>query len=139
MMLKLPDYNFTLIIPADTRKDTPEEVEMKLVKGIIASGQLQFPAGCHGMVNIAIYDSKQQLYPANPPETYHGDDMRIPLVGIHELDKPPYKLKMKGWSPGTSYQHTIQLAISVLPAEVVSPYKVIEDFVAILKKMLRLP
>ena len=134
----MPDYNFTLTVTANTSKDAPAEEEMKLMKGVIASALLQFPAGCHGLVHITIADSKQQLYPANADETYHGDDVNIPIIGKHALDKPPYKLLLKGWSPNTSYDHTIQLALSILPEAEASPYSTLTDLVKIMKRLMGL-
>lgn len=134
----MPDYNFTLTVPANTSKDAPVEIEMKLMKGVIASGILQFPAGCHGMVHITICDGRGQLYPANAEDTYHGDDIIIPLTARHVLDMAPYKLIMRGWSPNTSYDHTIQFALAVLSEEEASPYKALLDLVAIFKRLLGL-
>lgn len=134
----MPDYNFTLTVPANTSKDTPQTVEMKLKRGAIASGLLQFPAGCHGLVYVVIVDGKHQLYPANAGETYHGDNIAIPIVGKHVLDSAPYKLWIKGWSPNTSYDHTIQLAIAILEEGEASPYKALSDLLAILKRIMGL-
>jgi len=134
----MPDYNFTLTIPADTQKDDPVIVVMNLMKGVIASGILQFPAGCHGFVHVIIADSKQQLYPANADETYHGDDTNIPLIGKHALDKAPYKLLIKGWSPDTDYDHMIQVSLSVLSEEEASPALAIRDLIRTLKRIIGL-
>ena len=134
----MPDYNFTLTIPADTSPGAPAETELMLTKGVLASGQLHFPAGCHGLVHVVIADGRGQLYPANAGDTYHVDDAIIPLVGRYMLDTAPYKLFLRGWSPGTRYGHVIQLSLSVLPEEEVSPWRIVQDFVAIMKRLMGL-
>ena len=134
----MPDYNFTLTVPAATKPEAPMEIELNLTKGVIASGQLFFPPGCHGLVHIIIADGRGQLYPANAEDTYHYDDAIIPLVGRYVLDTAPYKLFMRGWSPGANYDHTIQLSLAVLPEEEVTPWRIIQDFMLILKRLMGL-
>ena len=134
----MPDYNFTLTVPANTKPDHPAEKELILTKGVIASGQLYFPPGCHGLVHIIIADGRGQLYPANAEDTYHFDNYIVPLVGRYALDTTPYKLFLRGWSPGTNYDHTIQLSLAVLPEEEISPWRILRDFMNILKRLMGL-
>lgn len=132
----MPEYNFTVLVPANTPREDPVQVEMDLTRGMIAGGLMMFPAGCHGMVHMVICDGVGQLYPANGADTYHGDDAMIPIVGKYKLDTAPYKLYLYAWSPDTDFNHSIQVAISVLSEEEVSLAPVFRDFTKMLKRLL---
>jgi hypothetical protein len=116
----MPDYNFTIKVPKNTARDQPVKTELELMKGIIAGGQIFFPAGCQGLAHVTINDSLGQLYPANAADTFHGDNGSIPLVGRHLLDSSPFKLSAYAWNEDDTYDHTIQITVNLLTPEEVN-------------------
>ncbi|RLC86240.1 MAG: hypothetical protein DRJ03_09350 [Chloroflexi bacterium] len=132
----MPDYNFTITIPANTPRDDPQKVELELTRGIIAGGQIYFPAGCHGLAHVVICDGNGQLYPSNADETFHGEDGAIPLVGRYLLDSAPYKLYAKAWNLDDTYDHTVQLTINVLSPEEVNLSLGLNELIDLFKMFL---
>ncbi len=132
----MPDYNYTVTVPANTSKDNPQVTECKLTRGILAGGQIFFPHGCNGMVHVVICDGSGQLYPANAEDTFHGNASTVELVGRHKLDSAPYKLYIKAWSPNTRHSHSIQVTLHVLSEEELNPSVLLRDILDLLRQEL---
>lgn len=134
----MPDYNYTITVPKSTTKEDPVVTEMKLTKGVIASGEIEFPFGCAGLCHVTINDSRGQLYPSNDGESFHGDGGKVPLVGRHKLDATPYKLYARCWNEDDTYQHKPQIHLAILPEEELKPLSAIEDLIKIFKRLMGL-
>jgi len=132
----MPDYNFSITVPADTSKDSPIETELQLTRGVVTGGQIYFPYGCNNMVHLIICDANGQLYPANKQDTFNGNGVAIPLIGRYVLDSEPYRLIAKAWSPGTFYNHTLTLTLNVLTEEEIYWYKTLRDFTETFKILI---
>jgi len=134
----LPDYNFTITVPANTSKDNPVKVEATLTKGVLAGGQIFFPPGCHGLCHVTINDVNGQLYPANAEDNFHGDTFPVELLGRYKLDTAPFKLYIHAWNEDDTYQHTPQVALHVLTEEEMYPFEVLKEFVTLMKRLMGL-
>ena len=135
----MPDYNFTVKIPTNTEESDPERIDLSLTKGLIAGGQIFFPAGCHGLAHVTIHDGRGQLYPANKDDTFHGEDGAIPLVGRHEIDAVPFMLFAQAWNEDDTYDHTIQITLNILTLEEVNLNPIMQrllDVMTAMKKLL---
>lgn len=75
-------------------------------------------AGCHGMVYATVSHKLTQLMPFNPDEAVAADNETVRGSFYWEVTDPEPELTLRAWSPGTSYDHTITVRVTMLPKEV---------------------
>ena len=126
-------YDFSFTIPANTPRKTPEELDCKLTNGIIHRVEVAFPAGCAGLVFLAIRKGLHQVWPTNPDGAFNTDGYTIAFNEYYQLFSAPYKLTLEGWSLDDTYDHTLEVRIGILPAEILMPE---ETFIQAFKKLL---
>ena len=110
-------YEFGLTVTANTLKASPVELEVPLNAGTITAIGVQFPAGCSGLVFVTISRSGHQIWPGDPDEAIAGEDAIVSWAEDYDLDDPPFSLLLRGWSPGTTYDHKITFRFSLLSLE----------------------
>jgi hypothetical protein len=108
-------YKAAFTVPANTPRDTPEVQVVNLAIGTLTEIELLFPPGPVGMVNIQIYHLEHQLYPTTPGQSFIGHDTHITIADRYDLRDDPPQLRLFGWSPGTSYDHTVEISFTVAP------------------------
>jgi len=128
-------FAWDILIPANTLESAPIEQYLRLSKGVITSVSVKFPAGCQGVVKVRFLHAEFQLVPISKGEWVTGDDEEVETETYYELDGIPYALKFIGNSPGTSNSHTLQVRISVQPADVASLRPFLNLFTRFLKKI----
>ena len=129
-------YEFNITVPAATTKDEPEEIEAQLVPGIITRVEAEFPSGCHRLVHISIVEGAYQMFPRNPDGTLSADGRTITFNPYQKLTRGHHILKIRGWSPQTSYPHRIGVRFNVQPEEVATPWEALRNFVNLFKKLV---
>jgi len=108
-------FCWDITVDADTSEEDPLTGWLQLPKGIITHVDVKFPAGCHGMVKVRLFQEALQLIPLSEDEWVTGDDEPVPTDTYAELLDKPYKLKIKLCSPDTDYPHVITVRINVQP------------------------
>jgi hypothetical protein len=111
------DYAYDLLIPANTLQSNPVTVDARLGKGTLEQIYIGFPEGCGTMVSVCLEYRGFQFAPIIPNQAYHIDGNVISIDTEQELDYEPFSITIKGWSPGTLYQHTISFILCVNPSE----------------------
>ena len=114
-------FEYDLVIPADTPASSPVKLEMPLARGIIHKAEAQFLFGCRGLVFVTIRRALHQVIPNNPDGSLKAEGYVISFPLYYPLEEAPYKLEAYGWSPGTSFSHTITLRFGIEPREVLEP------------------
>ena len=110
-------FEYPVTVPADTAKAAPVEEELPLCAGTITQVGVQFPAGCAGMVNASIWRGDHQLWPVNLDDAIAGEDAVVAWPESYDLADEPFSVKVKLWSPGTTYDHTITFRFALLSLE----------------------
>lgn len=107
-------YSFDLLIPANTLEDDPEELIAELSYGIIHQVRIVFPRGLKSMVGVRVYRFEHQIYPSREDFDLRGDGMPVSFEDRYPLLESPFNLKLRGYSPGTTYPHIISFRFGVL-------------------------
>ncbi len=131
-------YWFDITIPANTPESNPVEKEVMIEEEVIVRLSCHFPSGCRGMVYTAIYYGEEQIFPRPYGSYLHGDGETITWDEYYVLPSSPCVLTIRGWSPGTRYDHTIQWRIVALPRRYVFWWTVMDKFINVLTKIFRL-
>jgi len=129
-------YAWDITVAAGTKEASPKEQILKLTKGVITGVWVKFPPGCHGLVKVRILRSEFQLVPLSRGEWVTGDGETVVTEPYYELDTTPYAFKFVGCAPLTAYPHTITVRVSMQPEEIAAPWKVISNFIEIIKRLM---
>ena len=111
------DYTYDLLIPANALQSNPASDEVRLGKGKLEKIYIGFEEGCGFMANVCIEYRGFQFAPIIPNQSYHFDGNTIQVDCEQDLLYEPFAITVKGWSPGTKYQHTIHFVFGVSPTE----------------------
>jgi len=130
-------YVVDVTIPANTSQTSPKEETVKIEEEVIVSIECHFPPGCRGMVYTACYYGEEQLFPRPYGSYLHGDGETIRWSEYYELPESPCILTIRGWSPGTIYDHTITWRINALPKKYAFWWTVLDRFISFLAKIFR--
>jgi hypothetical protein len=110
--MRFADY---LTVPAGTTFNNPATKIVRLSYGIITEIEITFPAGCAGLVHLAIDHYEHQAFPTNPDRDFIGDDHTTTLSDSYPVTEAPYSVKLRGWAPTTTLSHNVYVELSVLP------------------------
>ena len=127
-------YDFSFTIPANTPAGSPAEMSCKLTYGIIHRVEIVFPAGCAGLVHLQIREGLHQYWPTNSDGDFASNDERIEFSEYQEFYRSPFELVLVGWSPDTTYNHTLEVRFGILPDWILQPEA---GLAGVLKKLTR--
>jgi len=108
-------YQKTLNVPADTPSDAPIETTIVVKDPVVVRLGAFFPPGCAGMVKVAVFYGKLQIWPSKEGEWLRGDSTTIWGEPFFELPEKETTLTLKGCSPNTWYDHDVTFYIVALP------------------------
>lgn len=114
-------YRGSVTVPADTAQADYESALVEVCPGDITKFYRLFPPGCAGGVHLQVFYQTRQIFPTTPGESYIGDGSEILGDASVTLDEPEYVLELRGWSPGTLYQHTIYCEFYIAKPLVILP------------------
>jgi len=110
-------FEYPLTVTAGTAKGAPATVEALLCAGTVTRVDVQFPAGCSGMVHVSLWRRDHQVWPVNLDNDIAGEDVVVSWPESYDLEEEPFAFTVKAWSPGTTYPHTITLRFALLSLE----------------------
>lgn len=107
------DFQYDILIPANTLESNPYTQEIKLAKGKLIKLVLVFQFGCAYMVHVALAYGGRQVMPIIEGMSYALDGYTLERETLIELNDHPFSLTFRGWSDGTTYDHTITVLATV--------------------------
>ena len=111
-------YVLALTIPANTAEAAPYEEDLKLTDGVITRVEVEFPAGCQGLVHSYARQAIHQVFPTNPDADLCSDNHVIAWHDYQDLDTDPRVLTISGWNVDDTYDHTITVRLELEPLAV---------------------
>jgi len=134
----MPVHEASLTVPANTPKDAPVQVDLEVEGDVVTKVDLHYPAGCHRMVGVTCFYGIKQLLPSEVGQWLYADDYVISLRPEWDMPERRVKLTFKGISPGTNYSHTIGLRVHTADLPAAKPWKILADFIYILRRVMGL-
>jgi len=135
----MPVYKTSLTIPANTPEDTPVEKKLELEGAILDRIHVLIPAGHHALARFAIFYGIKQLFPYETGTWLRGEDESFSVRLNWSLPELKTTITFKGWNEDDTYPHTFYMRLEVTErVEEARPWRVIADFVAILKRLMGL-
>jgi len=111
----MPLYHKTLTVPKNTPEMNPAQVDIEIHQRIVIYASVKFPRGCHDLVHVALFYGIKQLMPYLSEESVVGDGETVWGLEWWEAPGVPWKLTVKGWSPGTAFNHSPVVRVVTLP------------------------
>jgi len=111
-------FTKTLTIPANTAESSPASVRFGLDKGVITRVEVEFPAGCAGLVQAHIDRGLTQVWPTNNDGTLRSDGRAIVWADYYEMFDEPLDLDLVGWNDDDTYSHEILFRFELTPRSV---------------------
>jgi len=124
-----------ITVPKNTTAASPHTEILKIAHGIITWVSVLFPPGCHGMVYATISHHEHQIAPSTESMAMRGDEHPVEWNEYYESYQPAYELKVKLWSPGTAYDHTITVKVAILPRKAIIALAMVEAIKSIFGKL----
>jgi hypothetical protein len=106
-------YDYALTIPANTPIATPATLHAALNLGTLTRLEIQFPAGCAGLVGVGIWRYEVLTFPSNPGAWFIADNHVIAFDEDFLIDREPYALSLRGYNLDDTYPHTIYFRFGV--------------------------
>jgi len=132
-------YEISLTIPANTPEDAPVEKKLEIEGAILGKIHFLIPAGHHALARLAIFYGIDQIFPEETGTWLRGEDESFSMRLNWPLPEYKTTITFKGWNEDDTYPHTFYLRLEVAErVEEARPWRVIADFVAILKRLMGL-
>lgn len=127
-------FAHTLAIPANTAEASPVSEKLRLDHGVITRVEVEFPAGCAGLVYVHIDRALHQVWPTNPGGSLRTDGRAIIWADYQELFSEPMELDLVGWNLDDTYQHEILFRFELTPRVIAERGVETVSFVSKLRK-----
>jgi len=129
-------YEVSLTVPANTPEDAPVERALKIEGDVVTLAQVDFPYGCAHLVRAAFFYGIKQLWPSETGTWFRGTGTTKGGKVLWDMPEPKVTLTLRGWSEDDTYDHELIFSIITEPAPAARPWKVLADFIAILKQLI---
>jgi len=134
----LPVYTSAVTVPAGTPKDAPVTYMLFVEEDYVTSIDVYFPSGCCGYCRVQAYYGSEQIAPKPAGSSFRGDGVVVKSPMKWRIPEWPCPIRFELWNLDDLYAHTPILYIVTAKEEEAKPYKVLSDFVSILKRLLGL-
>lgn len=126
-------YSKDILVKANTLETDRKKETIKVSDGIIHLVEIWFRNGCRGYVKVVMFDGSHQFVSSSEGQYVSGDGTVVKIPEFYEIKGGPRQIRVEAWSPGSSYNHTIQARIYVLPKEHLLPAGMAETFIQMLR------
>jgi hypothetical protein len=110
----VPFYEFDVLSPRSTPKESPTEVEAGFAAGVVTHVSVQIPRGCAGLVHGEIWRGDFKVWPTNPDGNLKGDAVIIDWDEEYTLEDEPLDLRLRVWNNDDTFPHTLTFRFAVL-------------------------
>ena len=132
-------YSTQITIPANTSESSLVSTSLKLSLGVIHTIWLTFPPGCAGYVKVRMSIDGHPFLPVHKDSYIRGDDFTFAFPVMFEITDEPMTLTIEAWSAGSSYAHSIQVVVLVLPKNLILPPGATEGILEGMKSLIIRP
>lgn len=112
-------FQASITIPTTATQSNPTVETLKIAHGIITKFMVRPRPGHSAVAHLVILHHEHQIAPSTEGMELHGDKDPIDWEEYYESYQPPYELKLKGWNDSTSYSHTFDVFVAVLPRKAI--------------------
>ena len=107
-------YVKDITVLKDTMKTAYQCNYFWLEYGTIHQVDINFPAGCAGLVGVRLKQGSHQIIPSNSGEWFTGDNVNISFPENYLFSQSPYYIEVQTYNEDDLYQHKIILRLGLL-------------------------
>ncbi len=107
-------YSTSITTSAKGSEETATRTPIRVTKGLIWLMEVDFPAGCVGLVHVQLFDVSYQLLPASPGNNLSGDGQLLRYDDSYLKEAAPFEITLKTWNEDELWDHTIQVRIGLV-------------------------
>jgi len=111
-------YATVLTVPKGTPEDRPVETTITVKHPVLTKIGVYFPPGPAGLVKVAIFYGRLQVWPAKEGEWVAGNATMVWDEPFWELPHKETDLRIVGCSPEAEYDHNIHFYLIAVPRAV---------------------
>lgn len=115
-------YSFEISTPASTTESNPLRTILPIGKGIIRAWHILFPEGNWCEAPLRLMKGGKAILPINPSSQMKGNGPPFTSEEFIYIKNPPFRLDATTWNIDTQNQHTIYIAITIMPLWTLLPY-----------------
>jgi len=67
-----------------------------------------------GRVHLQVYCEEKLVFPTSPGQSFRGDDSHITIQERFVLNRNPFAVELRAWSPDATLDHTVFVDFTVL-------------------------
>lgn len=131
-------YHAVLTVPSNTPQDSPAQDSLVVEGDILEKVTIQIPSGHAGLTGIRIKYGIKQIIPKEEDTWIKGDNVVLVLYPLYELPEFYCRLIVEGYNNDDTYNHSFYITFETKYEEEAKPWKVLNDFILILKKLLKI-
>lgn len=117
------DFIYDLTIPAKRTQAVPLEQEVDIGAGVVHFVTIQFPKGCAGLAHGRVRQALTPRWPSNEGADYNWDNYIHEVKEHFLIRKGDAPLTLVGWNEDDTFPHTLTFRFSILPEEVMEPWR----------------
>lgn len=108
-------YFVSITVPANTEFIDAIFTELEVTEGVLNLIEISFPDGAGGLTRCQILQNEAVIFPTNPDESYGWNDYTNKIYANLRIRSDNEVFRIKTWNRDDLYEHTINIAFSVLP------------------------
>ena len=107
---------YDLAVPARTPERSAVSATIPIDRPVVVGCEIAFPDGPLGTLGIRLLDRQKQFAPdPRGSNTWILDnDRNVSWPEDHELDGPPWEIRVEGYNLAADHQHTAQIRIQIV-------------------------
>jgi len=105
---------YRVTLPLGTSPSNLVLQRLTIPAGKITEIDIEFPAGCQGLAFIQLFYETAPLVPYNPLVFLSSDNRTIQTPIEFIADVPPYEITVIGYNLDDSYDHTINIGMTIV-------------------------
>jgi len=129
-------YTAKLTIPANTPRDSPVSVSVKLTKAVLVRISIRIPRGHCALTGLRIKYGRLQLWPEESGTWLTGEGETIVWNEYFELPDDPTRLMLEGYNEDDTFEHSFYIRFMTLPKVVAAWMLAVSRLVNLLQRLI---
>jgi len=134
----MPLYTKAITVPANTPESNPVVETINVSEAYVTEISVYFPSGCYALVRGRAFYGSEQIAPKPAGSDFRGNGMLVRSPMRWKCPEKPCPIRFELWNIDDTYDHTPIIYITTAEEEEARPYKVLQDFITILKRLMGL-
>jgi len=97
---------------------TYQDTQLFVTKGLVHRILIDFPSGSAGLLGVAIFDGRYQVWPSTIGEWFVGDGVQVAFDDMYLKEKAPYIFDIYTCNADITYNHAVHISVGLVSNDV---------------------